>query len=324
MALRKEAEYPAARIRALARSQAPQIARAFLAAVQGMRNQRTLRELADLLEQGKFEEALDMIEAAGRVIGGAYGRAMTESGQAAAAFLSAGVLDVVVAYDQTNWRAVQAVQRNTLRMVREFGAEQRLATRQALERGVREGLNPRDMARTFRDSIGLTRRQEAAVANFRRLLREDPAQAKTRGLRDRRFDPTIDAAVRDKRQLTPQQVDRMVARYHSRYIAHRAQVIGRTEALRSAHEGTEEMFRQAIDEGQLRADELVRKWVTARDERVRSTHRELNGQQRMLGESWTTSAGATLDYPGDPDAPAEETVQCRCSLTTRLIPQHSA
>jgi hypothetical protein len=321
MALRREAELPARRIRDQARRQAPEIARAFLAAVRGIRDRLTLKDLADLIDQGRFEEALAMIDSVGRTVGGAAGQAMTQSGQAAAAFLSSGkILDVVVSYDQTNTRAVAAIQRSTLRAVREFSAEQRAASRQALTEGIREGLNPRDMARRFRDSIGLTRRQERAVANFRRLLTDQSPEALERRLRDRRFDSTIRTAMRNEKALSTAQVDKMVERYRQRYLIYRSQVIGRTEALRSAHQGTEEMFRQAIDDGQLQANELVRTWNTAADERVRHSHARLNGQRRPLGTGWEVSSTVTLDFPGDPDAPAEETVQCRCCLSTRLIP----
>ena len=67
----------------------------------------------------------------------------------------------------------------------------------------------------------------------------------------------------------------------------------------------------------LQADQLERAWDSSRDTRVRRTHRALHGQKRRWKETWTTPNG-TLRYPGDPDAPAEETIQCRCLLTTRI------
>ncbi len=70
--------------------------------------------------------------------------------------------------------------------------------------------------------------------------------------------------------------------------------------------------------GQIRPEQIEAKWVTASDERVRSSHVRLNGQVRMIGEVWEADGGP-LRYPGDPDGPASETTQCRCVLTRRII-----
>ena len=42
------------------------------------------------------------------------------------------------------------------------------------------------------------------------------------------------------------------------------------------------------------------------------------GQVRGIDEPFIVG-GAQLRYPGDPQGPARETVQCRCALTTRLV-----
>ena len=105
----------------------------------------------------------------------------------------------------------------------------------------------------------------------------------------------------------------MVDRYRQRWINYRAEVIARTEGLRAAHEGSEVMYEQAVGDGTLRSDQIMRTWITAKDERVRSAHARLNGQSRRYGGMW-----GPLRYPGDPQAPPEQTVQCRCVLTTRL------
>jgi len=315
---------PASRIEAVVARQDRRFREAFQQAVDVIRDSMTLEALATLLEAGRFEEAVAALEVAAALLGNAYGAALTDAAQDAARFLS-GALTVTVSFDGTNVRAVQAIQRNRLRLIREFTAEQRLVLRTALSRGIEQGLNPRDQARLFRDSVGLTARQERAVANFRRLLTTARAdnlpsmQALDRNLRDGRFDRTILRSIRDGVPLTDEQVDRMVSRYRERYVKYRSEVIGRTEALRSAHEGTEEMYQQAIDAGQVDPQKLQRTWITARDERVRGSHARLNGERRPLGEAWQADEGE-LKYPGDPDAPASETVQCRCVLTTRIDP----
>ena len=308
--------------RVLAR-QDRQFRRAFDEALRTIRDRNTLDQLASLLERGAFEEALDGLRVAAEALGGQYGASLSAAADDAAVFLSSA-LDVQIRFDRTNERAVQMIRRNQLRLIREFTQETRDVTRAALLDGIERGLNPRDQARLFRESIGLTRRQEEAVRNFRRLLQagRDGApstQALDRALRDGRFDRSIARAIREGDPLDAASIERMVDRYRARYIKYRSEVIGRTEALRSVHQGTEEMYQQAIDLGEFRPDQITRTWVTARDERVRSSHAELGGQERPYNEGWE-ARGGLLMFPGDPNAPPSETIQCRCVLSTRVQP----
>lgn len=318
------AEDPASRIERVISAQEAGFIRVFLQAISDIVSAHTLDQLEQLLLEGRVEEALEALDAAAGLIGTQYGQAFSAAAGDTARFLSTSALTVSVSFDQTNDRAVQAISRNRLRLVREFSQEQRVATRAALQDGIARGVNPRQQAVEFRQSIGLTERQRAAVANYRRLLTEGRAnnlpsqQALNRALRDARSDRSILRAIRENRPLPPEQVERMVQRYRDRYINYRAEVIARTEALRSAHQGTEEMYQQAIDAGQINPDALQRRWVTASDERVRDSHSRLNGEVRRIGEAWEADAGV-LRFPGDPDAPAEETVQCRCVISTRIL-----
>lgn len=295
----------------------PRLRRALLNAVMATRRGLDLDELAALIEAGRYDEALQSAARSGAVsLADEYAAVYVASGKDTAAFLE-DVLEVVVRFDGVNTRAVEYLQAERLRMVREFTADQRAATRAALVDGMERGVNPVEMARAFRDSIGLTERQQAAVANYRRLLERGSLEALDRRLRDARFDATVRRAIREDKPLTRVQVDRMVSRYSERYVKYRSEVIGRTEALRAVHSASDESYRQAVDDGLLRREQLMRKWVTAKDERVRKSHSRLNGEVRSLDEGWAADEG-TLRYPGDPDAPASETVQCRCALSTRL------
>ena len=282
---------------------------------------RTLEELSVLLEQGRIEEAIEAAGLAGAIlIADAYATAYTLSGQRSAKYLE-DVLEVVIGFDRVHWRAVNHLQAERLRFIQEFTAGQRDATRIALVDGIERGLNPTAQARNFRASVGLTARQQEAVNNYRRLLvraGEGDSEALTRQLRDRRFDPTVRRAIAAREPLSQAQIDRMVKRYRERYIKYRAEVIGRTEALRVVHAGNDEAYRQAIDRGAIDRAEIQRTWVTARDERVRPTHHAAAGQVRGIDEPFVVG-GAQLRYPGDSRAPARETVNCRCSLATRLV-----
>ena len=59
-------------------------------------------------------------------------------------------------------------------------------------------------------------------------------------------------------------------------------------------------------------------WRTRNDDRVRSSHGELEGNKVPLSQPFNTITGAELMHPHDPTAPLSETAGCRCRLSYRF------
>lgn len=308
---------PAERILELIASSESRIQRAFMQAVKDAKSDMVLTRIANLLEAGSLNEALEVVDSITSVLSTQVSLSVVESGEGAAIFIS-NVLGRKVLFNDTNVRAISIMEQASLNLIREFTQQQTDATREALTEGIRRQLNPIEQARYFRDSIGLTVRQERAVNNFRRLLESDPAGALTRQLRDRRFDPSVINSMQTDTKLSNEHIDKMVTRYRERYVQYRSRVIARTESLRAVHQGTEEMYSQAVENGDLQLNEISRVWDASGDSSVRSSHSAMNGQQRRMNEPFLSGNGNLLRYPGDRSAPGEDTIQCRCVLTTRL------
>lgn len=316
--IKKVKEDPEARLRGLIKNSERKIRAAFLTAIANIKNQTTLNDIINYLESGNITEALKLADIIPSAIGSAISFSVIASGESAA-ILIGSMINNVTLFDFTSPRAVEIMQSSKLRLIREFSVEQTNATREALIEGIRNGDNPRVQAKAFRDSIGLTQKQVKAVENYKRLLQEGSSESLSRKLRDARFDPTIRRSISTNTPLTSVQIDKMVNRYRERYISHRAEVIARTEALRAVHQGSEEMYQQAFDNGDLDPTQLIRKWVTAKDSRVRDSHNGMNGQLRQIGEPFVSDFGNLIRYPGDTTAPGSEVIQCRCVVTTRFL-----
>ncbi len=315
----------AARIEALLEREERRLAAVFRAAVRDVKEGMDLEAVAALLEQGRFEEALDLTRVIGERLGLAAQTSFIASATATTSWLAgAGVSSIL--FDQANERAVRLMRATTLRLITDFTSDQRDAARAAMASGIERGLNPREQARAFRASVGLTAHQMGIVENYRRKLERVGQRGVTRGrqldalknvLRDARSDRSVHRALARMSPLPAAQIDNMVERYQARYIKHRAVAIARTEALAVVHEGVEEALQQGAQQGLYALEDLEREWDSAGDARVRDTHRFLNGQKKPPGEPWRTSNGA-IRYPGDPLAPASERIHCRCVLLTRL------
>jgi uncharacterized protein with gpF-like domain len=85
-----------------------------------------------------------------------------------------------------------------------------------------------------------------------------------------------------------------------------ADAIARTETHGAANYGSNEA---AAETGLP----LRREWLAAKDERTRESHAEADGQIVGMDEPFAVGE-SFLMYPGDPNAPPEEVVNCRCVL----------
>lgn len=291
----------------------------FLAAMTAVRADLTLTAITELINANQLNQAVEAATAAmSNWFNTNWIPAYNTSATDAALFLQRS-LGIPMTFDVTNFSAVGSMQSHRVRLVTGFGMEQRDATMRALQNAFTTGANPRDTARAIRGSIGLTENQTRAVQNYRRLLQENNSEALTRGLRDRRFDSTVRQAIRNKEPLSKTQIDRMVGRYDERMLKFRSEVIARTESLRSVNGGQKDMFDQAVASGDLQNDQLERTWNTAKDERVRDSHSAMHNQTVSgVVDPFISGLSNALQYPGDPAAPAEDTVQCRCAVGTRI------
>lgn len=223
----------------------------------------------------------------------------------------------LIAFDVTDdddW-----AEQNQFRLIREISAEQRALIQAALLEGQRTHANPREVARTFRDSIGLTDYQSERVASYRRSLESgDLSRALSAELGDGRYDRALRSAIDSGDVIPSARIDAMVQRYRANWIAYRAETIARTEGLRLAHQGSEALFRQSVDRGTIDAMQIERRWLHTHRKGERPGHAQMHGQTRGMGEAFETPGGVGLLYPCDPSAPPEETINCTCAVATRL------
>jgi len=306
---------PASRLLALLNRSETEFKQRFLSAVLFARRELPIRLIQEAIENGTEQQLFAVLDRIGARLSHQFNSSLAASADDTATLLQRR-LGVLLDFDQT---AAPRMAQNRQRLVSGFSQVQRDASRQALIEGIRRGESPRALARRFRNSIGLTPHQEGAVRNFEDLLRLGDRRALTRALRDRRFDPTVLRSLERKSRLTVDQIKKMTQRYREGFLRHRADVIARTEGLRSVHEGVEDMYTQVIANGDLDAQKLIRTWNTTRDKLVRDSHDSMHGQEQPFGQPFVTGAGILIRFPGDSAAPAAETLQCRCALGTRLI-----
>lgn len=296
--------------------------------VADVQSKPVMDEIMAALAKGDTSAALDIIRAHIRTLGAANAQAFTAAATAAAAEVTQQITSFSPAFsfgfDLGNPRAAEIMRRETQGFITDFTDKQIAATRDALAGGLQRGIGPEAMAREISHSIGLTDYQMKAVENYRRMLERASREALSRALRDRRFDRSVEAAIANNRPIPPKTIDRMVERYRERFVRHRAATIARTESTRATSMAREETFRQLAADRAIGHNRLVRVWNATEDERTRHWHWSMHGQERMIGQQFIDGLGNALMFPGDPNAPAETVINCRCVLTMRILGEDAA
>lgn len=62
--------------------------------------------------------------------------------------------------------------------------------------------------------------------------------------------------------------------------------------------------------------DVIREWAAVVDDRSRDGHADADGQERAMDEPFDIDGGE-MDFPGDPNAPAEHVINCRCQVLYR-------
>lgn len=316
---------------------APELSAAFRAGLQDTINGVDLSRFTKALQNGDVREAVEALNlnpAAFHDLDEAITRAYKSGGLATiaelplAAVSRATGLGLVVRFNARNERAEAWLRERSSTLITGINDDLRVAVRSHLFDAMSRGDNPRVAALDIVGRInsvtgnreggilGLTSPQERYLAAYRaELASTDSAMLRNalrRSLRDKRFDSTILKAINSGEGIPGSVAENMAARYTTAMLRSRGEVIGRTEALASLNASALEALQQTVDAGLVKEQWVKRIWRTAGDTRVRDEHEEMEGQSVGLNEPFTAPDGTPLMHPGDPSAPPELIINCRC------------
>lgn len=100
------------------------------------------------------------------------------------------------------------------------------------------------------------------------------------------------------------------------YWKNRAVTVARTETIGAYNGGANDAFGVIV--GEFPEDEFEKIWLATDDSRTRHTHNEADGQRVSYSADFSVG-GFPMGFPGDPRGPAEEVINCRCTM---LLVEH--
>lgn len=206
--------------------------------------------------------------------------------------------------------------------------------RQHITEGLAAGRNPRSIALDLTGRLnratgqreggvlGLTTQQDQWLLNMRRELESgDPSALKhylTRESRNKRYDRQIRRSMQEGQRLSDERISIMLRDAENKMLRQRGETIARTEVMKALHKAQDDQLHQMVEKGLVRPEQVRRIWRTAQDNDVRHSHDAMEGQSVGLNEPFTSGNGNQLMYPGDPNAPAEDVINCRCDVEVRI------
>ena len=344
-------------IQALVDRLEPEIRNAFLEAIDQITDAAQMNRLIAALEAGNVEEAIEALRIEqgffsplNEATRGAYldGGNLVLAGLKLKDPFSGDKF--VMGFDGRAVRAERWLRDQSSGLIVEIIDQQREMAREVLREKLAAGTHPRTTALEIvgrmnnatgkREGgfIGLTTQQARWALNAEDQLRNahlpgeiDPATGQRkpspgslylgRQRRDARFDARVREAMTNGKQIAEADIQRMVTRYRDRLKKYRGDVIARTESINALRAGQMEGFRQLVDSGKVRPDQIERTWSDTGDSRTRHDHRLMRGQKvKGVEQPFTFPDGSQALYPGDPSlgSPPQNLIQCRCWMDVRI------
>ncbi len=264
---------------------------------------------------------------------------------------------IVFRFDMTNPRAEEKIRTEAAARVAGYVDEQIETARRVIADGFARGQGPLSIATDIAGRVNpISKRREGGIVglsggidartgklvgqvsyveNMRaRLLSGDPDEMlKVLGrfkdgkwvegtgmtLRDRRFDRTIQKAIREiaagkPNPLTADKIDEMVAKYSDRLLARRAEDIARTETASGVEMARAEATKQALDKAGLPDEAVTKGWVHQGGIRhARDWHLAMNGKTVTgINTPFHLPDGSIMQHPHDPDGGVANNANCQC------------
>lgn len=324
------------KLRALLKAQGPILERAFIAAIEDLRDGINFAALITALEMGDIEAALAALD----IDFGAFAPFLQASNTAYAAAgatiissIPPGPSNVVFRFNLANPRAESHLARHAAQLVTILVEEEKAALRATLLAGYSQGKGSQQLANEIAGKvnpltkkregsiIGLSGPQQGYLQTFRdRLASGDPREMrkvlKGNTLRDKRFDKAIRKAIAAGQPLPDDMIAKMAAGYENKLLKRRASDIARDELGTAVEAARKEAFLQTVEKEGISEQAIRREWNHGGGEgpNARPDHAAMHGQIRYgTTDPFVMDDMSPKIHAMDGVGGAKQDANCRCS-----------
>lgn len=209
-------------------------------------------------------------------------------------------------------------------------ARKRKKSIETIADGLQRGHNPRQVGLELAGRLNpQTGKREGSVVNldeyeidtvsqFKACLKNLDEDYFKFELRDKRYDRSMRRALKEQVPFPSEKISLLVNRFESKLIKQKADLIAQTEMLATLNRSEWISIKAAVEKSNRPQTLLTRIWESCGDEKVRPSHKALDGQQVVGLDGFFVSpvTGAKMMHPGDETlgAPETELKGCRCRI----------
>lgn len=256
----------------------PELAKELLAAYKAIREALSDAELARLIADGRIGEIVDeaLLDQSFLPLKEKLQQALQRGMKATIPQLPKPA-QASVMFDVLSPKVIDAVRQLDTRVIQTLKADVRDTVRAYVENNLRDGKNPRAVAKQLRTVIGMAPHQEANARKYEQKLT-------------------------DSGKYSPERIEKMTATYRKKAIALNAETNARTASLDAQKLGNRLSWEEAANKGMVDRALLQKTWLGVLDDRERPEHRALQG----------VTVGFDETFPNGAVTPGDNEFNCRC------------
>jgi len=166
--------------------------------------------------------------------------------------------------------------------------------------------------------LGLSAPQMGYVESMRSRLQNGSASEIEKilsgmTLRDKRFDKLLGRVQQGKATLTAKNVEDMINGYTNKLLKRRGEDVARTETGMAVMASRKESMQQVLEKLNYPDNAVIKTWRHGGGVKDPRPHHVAANNKQVRGLN-----GAVLQYALDPDGGAEEIINCTCDTTMRI------
>lgn len=178
------------------------------------------------------------------------------------------------------------VERKTVEFSQQVSQETQKAVREAVQRGITLGLSVDQIEREVKQSIGLTRRKQRAVNNFRRMLENGNPEATGRflnGAEQQRASKIVENGADDE------EIEELTLAYADHQLNLRSEAVAVEETRNAFNFGKLNQAKAAAIFNEVALTTLKKIWLTQRDSSVCQFCRPLHGEVLAINKQYESN-----------------------------------
>jgi hypothetical protein len=136
--------------------------------------------------------------------------------------------------------------------------------------------------------------------------------------RDPAFDKIVEQAIRTGQPLPRDVIEQILTKQKNRMLKQRGEMIARDQAYTAIDTGQHQGWKQLADSGQVSPRDVTKRWQHNLNRPARPDHLEISGKVVSLDEAFEMPDGTRMQHTHDSAGGAKNCLNCHCTTFYRL------